>query len=507
MRIWRIAPRKVASTSGLTASTEQERTPSANPAENGGPNSPSSSTEESDLTPGSRPYERQNPAKPELNGSDREPRDEAPELAGFMSLLHMYAAGPVFRVGGHVWEASLESLLLGHEDWVHSVRWAAPPVAPGVLPRGTSDGPSSSLTATETNGLHLDVDASATERRATRAEESSAERPSLLSASMDRTMMVWRPDARTGLWTSEVTVGELGVSNLGFYTGLWSLWGDAILAHGYTGSFHLWGRKVSESGGEEWRPRLAVSGHVGAVSDCEWDRGGRYLLSVSQDQTARIRAFWQWGNGDAGSKPGGKGNITPVVEGSEGKEKLVTSEGETGISGRTSWHEIARPQVHGHDIHCCAFAGPAADVGMYVSGSEEKVARVFQAPEAFLHTLSQGAGLEVSPTEVPEAGAGKSARGSTVEKILGANMSALGLSQKPIYAAGGAENGDPNGGEMGGVGAEAFDKVPEAAPKVLEEPPLEEHLAQNTLWPEVRKLYGHGNELWCMAGEHYAGII
>lgn len=32
-------------------------------------------------------------------------------------------------------------------------------------------------------------------------------------------------------------------------------------------------------------------------------------------------------------------------------------------------------------------------------------------------------------------------------------------------------------------------------------PPLEEHLAHNTLWPEVLKLYGHGNDLFCVAAD------
>lgn len=118
-----------------------------------------------------------------------------------------YAPKPRFQAGDAQHTALLESVLIGHEDWVHSVAWQ--PLAASA----------------------------------------SAQRPCLLSASMDRTMMLWRPDTATGscmlplnmsfanagwsfcsgmpikllslsfagLWMSEDSVGDAGASHLGYY--------------------------------------------------------------------------------------------------------------------------------------------------------------------------------------------------------------------------------------------------------------------------------------------------
>lgn len=71
-----------------------------------------------------------------------------------------YAPGTELATEKHTYTAALEALLVGHEDWVHSVAWQPPGVS----------------------------------------RDGAAKQPlCVLSASMDRTMMLWRPDAATGV--------------------------------------------------------------------------------------------------------------------------------------------------------------------------------------------------------------------------------------------------------------------------------------------------------------------
>ena len=97
------------------------------------------------------------------------------------AFLTSFAHKHSFRAGGGAWVASSHSTLLGHEDWVHSVAWAPQPPAA----RGGSE-----------------------------VGHSGAALPRLLSASMDRTMMVWERDAAGEIWMCVKAVGDAGALNM-----------------------------------------------------------------------------------------------------------------------------------------------------------------------------------------------------------------------------------------------------------------------------------------------------
>ncbi|KAK3036706.1 hypothetical protein RJ639_030530, partial [Escallonia herrerae] len=332
--------------------------------------------------------------------------------------LASYIKGPVFVAGSSAFQISLESLLIGHEDWVYSVEWEPPSSVDGI----------------------------------------SCHQPqSILSASMDKTMMIWQPEMTTGIWMNVVTVGELSHCALGFYGGHWSPHADSILAHGYGGSFHLW--KNIGVNFDNWQPQKVPSGHFAAVTDISWARSGDYLLSVSHDQTSRIFAPWL---------------------------------NEPGAQNGNTWHEIARPQVHGHDINCVTIIQGKGN-HRFVSGADEKVARVFEAPLSFLKTLNIATSKTSNFPEDLQVDV----------QILGANMSALGLSQKPIYVQASYEAPDRNSKEV----VDTLETIPDAVPVVLTEPPIEEQLAWHTLWPESYKLYGHGNELFSLCCDHEGKLV
>jgi elongator complex protein 2 len=241
-----------------------------------------------------------------------------------------------FRIKGTVTSASTpsvhyraESVLAGHEDKVYSVQWRKP----------WEDG--SSL--------------------------------ALLSASLDKTMIVWGEEE--AVWVERARVGEIGGNTLGLLGGVWGPGGE-ILGHSFSGAFHLW---IPGEGGGSWRPGVMIGGHQGPVADLSWSPGGEFLLSVGADQTTRCHACC------------------------------------TGRGG--AWHEVARPQVHGYDMTCVATLPNLT----FVSGAEEKVLRAFQAPQSFLDNFLRLTGRSAAAT-------------AALGLPQGASLPTLGLSNKAVYA-------------------------------------------------------------------------
>ncbi|KAK5855175.1 hypothetical protein PBY51_005306 [Eleginops maclovinus] len=314
-----------------------------------------------------------------------------------------------------VFAVTLETVLAGHENWVYGVHWQPPLYKGGELQQPLS----------------------------------------LLSASMDKTMILWAPEEGSGVWVEQVRVGEVGGNTLGFYGCQMSPDGSMIVAHAFHGALHLWCKDQDEEG--QWRPGVVISGHFNAVQDLSWDPEGEFILSVGSDQTTRLLTPWR---------------------------KLDDKQ-------QATWHEISRPQIHGYDMQCLAMVGRF----QFVSGADEKVLRVFQAPRNFVENFAN-------------------ISGTSKEKLLassdaanlpeGASTPALGLSNKAVFQGDLAQKS--NDGEFNSV-SEQYQSESYFHPLIMTEPPPEDHLLQNTLWPEVQKLYGHGFEMFCLASDSGRALV
>jgi elongator complex protein 2 len=277
----------------------------------------------------------------------------------------------------------------------------------------------------------------------------------LLSASADNSLAIWEQDPTTSVWVTIARMGEISSekgsttatgSTGGFWVGLWSPSGSTVVCLGRTGSWRLWNYNSQQ---DRWIQGVGISGHTQSITGIAWSKEGEYLLSASSDQTTRLHAKWKRGD-------------------------------------NSSWHEMARPQIHGYDLNCIDSLGTS----QFVSGADEKLLRVFNEPRTVANLLSKLCGFGGTHLEeMPDA----------------ANMPLLGLSNKAIEA---VEN-DEEVYKGNANDREAVDpaSVVHKSTLDLDYPPTEEHLSRHTLWPETEKLYGHGYEISALAASHDGSII
>ncbi|KAH9179985.1 WD40 repeat-like protein [Lactarius sanguifluus] len=242
---------------------------------------------------------------------------------------------------------------------------------------------------------------------------SLAWRPSntLLSTSTDSSLILWSPvsvpsgqnSSPSSLWINQQRFGDVGGQRLGgFVGGVW-ITGSEVLAWGWSGGWRRWrsGRKLAQS-----------QGTPGPVKGIAWSPDGEYLISAGVDQTTRIHA-----------------PLPPML----------------------SWHEVGRPQVHGYDLVGVVSLDPLR----LVSVADEKVARVFKAPQGFVKTIRGLGAADIIADE---------------ESLpVGATVPPLGLSNKAT-------------GDAPPLSVSASHR------------PFEAELASMTLWPEIEKVFGHGYE-------------
>eukprot|EP00834_Sanchytrium_tribonematis_P000591 NODE_11_length_54881_cov_1.430718.p4 type:complete len:674 gc:universal NODE_11_length_54881_cov_1.430718:2388-367(-) len=163
-----------------------------------------------------------------------------------------------------------------------------------------------------------------------------------------------------------------------------------------------------------------------------------------------------------------------------GKDRTTRAYAQFAFDKDFQYREVARPQVHGYTMQCLV----ASDV--LVSAGEEKVSRIFGVPSTFVKRLENAKNLDLSQfNSILDTDA------------IGASLPALGLTNKAIFDTTESEQHDEKLHAKDRFQSYGTDKV---FSKTLQNNllPTESQLMQHTLWPELQKLYGHGDNIFSM---------
>ena len=280
----------------------------------------------------------------------------------------------------------------------------------------------------------------------------------ILSSSLDFSIGIWVFNKKYNIWDKKYSLGEMiGNKHAFFYATFLNSYKE-VLAYSFHGSLYLW--KMNEN--EKYEAKPVIHGHFDEVRDLDWDPTLNFLFSCSHDETTRIFSYWE-----------------------ENK----------------TWHEINRPQVHGYPINSMACVNLGKNtLCKIISASEEKVLRMFNPPFNLIKFLK-----ELSKKEINFKNDNTNEFYEKKYKNVEGSKQALGLMNREVILE------DIDDDKESNFDYSKFD--PDAILTNKSEqvyvseynynnPPDEDFLANNTLWPEEAKMYGHGNEIYTIGISH-----
>lgn len=186
-----------------------------------------------------------------------------------------------------------------------------------------------------------------------------------------------------------------------------------------------------------WKAKPCITGHFDGVVDLCWEpERGDYILTASADQACPLWAH---------------------VRAPKDEDEV--------------WVELARPQVHGYDLAADTSVSRKAHPHLLVSGADEKEIRVYDAPMSTLRLLEAASGV-------------KSIKTADISRVERAYIPSLGLNQKASVA------------DQAEMDTSDVDATQDGSQLRFS---LERDLGALSLWPEIRKLFGHNAELFCLA--------
>ena len=283
----------------------------------------------------------------------------------------------------------------------------------------------------------------------------------ILSSSLDFSVGIWVYDKKYNIWDKKYSLGEMiGNKHVFFYATFLNSYKE-VLAYSYHGSLYYW--KMNNEGKFEANP--IIHGHFEEVTDIRWDPSKNILFSCSHDETTRCFGYWE-------------------------KNK--------------TWHEINRPQIHGYPIHSISCINMTKNKNeeimcKIISASEEKVLRMFNPPFNIIKFLK-----ELSKKELKFKDDNTN---EFYEKKYGnveGSKQALGLMNREVILEDKdeeASNFDYSKFDPDAILTNKSEQV-YVSKYNYENPPDEDFLSNNTLWPEESKMYGHGNEIYTIDISH-----